>query len=360
MRRWPLPTACALLLVAARMILPAPPDAPRPPFPFIDAHVHVYEPTAAFYDFLERWNVRMLNVAVSDTLGHEMGDPAWQHARERQVFRRSRGRVAWASTFDATPFESAGFAERTAAALDSTFADGAVGVKIWKNIGLQIKSRDGSYLMADNPVFGPIFNAIAARDKTLIAHLAEPITSWLPLEKQKPSHALYYGSHPDSHMYKHPGVPSKESILAARDRMLEQNPKLRVVGCHLGSMEEDVADAARRLDRYPNFALDTAARMPDLMGQPREKVREFLLRYQDRILYGTDIVWSARTKEADAMRELQETYVRDWRYLATSEVVEYPLDKIKVRGLALPMPVLRKIYYENAVRWVPGVAPPVR
>ena len=213
--------------------------------------------------------------------------------------------MAWGATFDAAGFESPGFAKRTIAALDQSFAQGAVAVKIWKTIGLLIRSKSGAYLMADDPALRPILDAVAARNKTLFAHLAEPITSWLPLEKQKPSHALYYGAHPEWHMYKHPGVPSKQAILAARDRMLAQHPKLRVVGCHLGSMEEDVADAARRLDRYPNFAVDTAARMPDLMGQPRDKVRAFLMRYQDRILYATDIVWTGTSKEADVMKELR-------------------------------------------------------
>src|SRR5216110_196673 len=90
-------------------------------------------------------------------------------------------------------------------------------------------------------------------------------------------------------MYLHPERPSKERILTARDRMLAKHPTLRVVGCHLGSMETDVDEIAKRFDRYPNFAVDTAARVSYLMLQPREKVRAFLLKYQNRVLYGTDL-----------------------------------------------------------------------
>jgi len=75
----------------------------------------------------------------------------------------------------------------------------------------------------------------------------------------------------------------------ARDHMLEENPQLRVVGAHLGSLETSLDELGKRLDRYPNFAVDVAARTVYLTMQPREKVRQFLITYQDRILYGTDV-----------------------------------------------------------------------
>ena len=86
--------------------------------------------------------------------------------------------------------------------------------------------------------------------------------------------------------------------------MLAAHPKLRVIGCHLGSMEHDVDEIAKRLDRYPNFAVDTAARVVNLMAQPREKVRAFLIKYQDRVLWGTDlmeITWDDPGRDAGAL-----------------------------------------------------------
>jgi predicted TIM-barrel fold metal-dependent hydrolase len=154
-------------------------------------------------------------------------------------------------------------------------------------------------------------------------------------------------------MHLHPERPRKETILAARDRILKLHPRLRVVGCHLGSMEDDVDDIARRFELYPNFAVDTAARVPDLMIQPREKVRAFLIQYQDRVLYATDLTLTAADKTDESLARWQETYDRDWTYFATSRTVAY--EGRTIRGLDLPEPVLRKLFRANAEKWVPGI-----
>jgi predicted TIM-barrel fold metal-dependent hydrolase len=149
-------------------------------------------------------------------------------------------------------------------------------------------------------------------------------------------------------------VPTKEAILAARDRVLERHPKLRVVGCHLGSMEEDVEAIALRFGRHPGFAVDTAGRVVHLMLQPREKVLSFLVRYADRVLYATDFAVVPGQDAAGAAKRLEAEYARDWAYFSTADTIE--VDGRRVQGLALPAAVLRKIFRENARRWVPGIA----
>ena len=152
-------------------------------------------------------------------------------------------------------------------------------------------------------------------------------------------------------MYGKQGVPSKEEILRARDHVLEQNPNLRVVGAHLGSMESNLEDLGRHLDKYPNFAVDIAARMPYLEMQPRETMIAFITKYQDRLIYGTDIGFSPGSGET--LPELEAIYARDWRYFATSDTIEYKGKA--VRGLNLPEAVLRKIYHDNAAKWFRGI-----
>jgi len=116
-----------------------------------------------------------------------------------------------------------------------------------------------------------------------------------------------------------------------------------------------VDEIAKRLDRYPNFVIDTAARMEYLMIQPREKVRNFLIKYQMRVLYGTDLEFLADETTADALQDWQETYARDWKFLATGENLQY--HGRQIRGLNLPEEVLRRIYHDNAVQWIPGIVP---
>jgi predicted TIM-barrel fold metal-dependent hydrolase len=273
-------------------------------------------------------------------------------ARAREFVAGSHGRATLCTTFDPFRFDKPDFSANAIRQLNQDFAQGAVAVKIWKNIGMELKWPDGKYVMPDDPVFEPIYRDIVRHHKSLIAHLAEPSSCWKPPDPDSPDYD-YYKQNPEWYMYLHPDHPSKETILAARDRMLAENPHLRVIGAHLGSMETDVDLVAKRLDRYPNFAVDMAARMEYLMIEPREKVRDFLIKYQDRVIYGTDSEFLPKDRPSEAVEEWSETYARDWKFLATDEILDY--HGRKVEGLKLPPQVLKKIYHDNAVRWIPGV-----
>ncbi len=143
-------------------------------------------------------------------------------------------------------------------------------------------------------------------------------------------------------------------ILQARDRVISRYPKLRVVGCHLGSNEEDLNALAKRLDRLANFAVDLAARIRYFAAGDRDKAREFLIRYQDRITYGTDFTLPTGGGDQGASSSLTAQHDRDWQYLASAGTVSY--NRREVKGLGLPPEVLRKIFRENALRWFPGIA----
>jgi predicted TIM-barrel fold metal-dependent hydrolase len=322
-------------------------------FPRVDAHAHIFSSTPAFYEMLRNLNIYVVTICVVDKHKRGREEVSPQHTKAMEVSRDSNGRVAWCSTFDPEPWETARFADHTISLLDQTFENGAIATKIYKSIGMELKSRSGKYVLPDDPAFDPIFDALEKRNKTLYAHLAEPDAAWQPLDPESP-HYSYYKANPDWYMYLHPDRPSKQAILEARDRLLERHPKLRVIGCHLGSMESNLDDIAKRLDLYPNFAVDTAGRVPDLMRQPREKVRAFLIKYQDRVVYGTDLGFPPEEALADAIRRWEAEYARDWRFFASEEVVLY--EGRTAQGLALPEPVLRKFYYNNALNWMPGIA----
>jgi predicted TIM-barrel fold metal-dependent hydrolase len=125
------------------------------------------------------------------------------------------------------------------------------------------------------------------------------------------------------------------------------------VGAHLGSMEVDVDQIAQRFDKYPNFAVDTAARVNYLMLQPPEKVRAFLIKYQDRVVYGTDNVLFPPDNSEVVLKEWAARYERDWRYFSGEADVKF--EEGTTKGLHLPAPVLRKLYHDNAVTWIPGI-----
>jgi predicted TIM-barrel fold metal-dependent hydrolase len=321
-------------------------------FERIDTHIHIHRDAPALVDAVKKANWRGLDIVVCPASGGEAFDLEDKLRATQKVHRESGGTLAWASTFDTRGFEQSDFVERTIARLRRTFDDGAIGVKIWKNIGMSIKSKAGAYLLPDDPALLPIYEAIRNAGKTLVAHLAEPDGAWRPLDASNPE-VTYYSANPQWHMYGKPGAPVKEAILTARDRVLARYPDLRVVGCHLGSDEDDLGRLARRLDAYPNFAVDTAARVRYFTRGDRDQVRQFLTKYQDRILYATD--FSLRDGDpAAAGRSLRTTHDRDWEFFSGGDTMDY--NSRPTRGLALPEPVLKKIFRENALRWLPGIS----
>jgi len=318
----------------------------------IDTHVHLYKDDPAFGAFLKRQNLRVLDIIVIDDRDPFGKGLEPQRSDVLKVVHVTAGRALFCTTFSPYDFEDPGFAQRTIRQLDADFAQGAIAVKIYKVMGMEMKSKAGKYVMPDDPAFEPIYQSIAAHNRTVVAHIAEPDSCWQPPNPASPDYA-YYQQHPEEYAYLHPEWPSKAAILAARDHFLAENLKLRIVGAHLGSMETDVDEIARRFDRYPNFAVDTAARVEYLMIQPRDKVRAFLIKYQDRVLYGTDLVVMPKDDTEKALAEWNDTYARDWKFFATNKTVD--VKGRKVQGLELPESVLRKLYHDNAVRWFPGV-----
>jgi predicted TIM-barrel fold metal-dependent hydrolase len=318
----------------------------------IDTHTHVFKNDPAFVEMLRQLHLQVVDICVVNDLTPRSKGLEPQLDNALSVVRSAKGYAWLCTTFDPYRFDQPDFSERAMQQLDKNFAEGAVAVKIWKNIGMEIKRPDGQYVMPDDPVFEGIYKDIAAHNKTLIAHLAEPDSCWQPPNPKSGDYS-YYQEHPEWYMYRQPDHPSKATILAARDRMLANNPQLRVVGAHLGSMETDLDEMGRHFDHYPNFAVDTAARVHYFMLQPRDKVRAFLIKYQDRILYGTDLEVLQEDNTEKDLRSWKETYERDWTFFSTDHTVKY--NGNTYQGISLPAPVLRKIFHDNAVYWIPGI-----
>ena len=321
------------------------------PIERIDTHTHIHRAAPELFAALEKDHWRCLSICVSRAIGEEPSDLDDMIRGTAEAHRATRGRIAWATAFDARRFEDRDFADRAIAGLRHGFDQGAIAVKIWKNIGMGIRSRAGAYLLPDNAALTPVFDAVQRAGKTLIAHLAEPDGAWLPLDKNN-AESGYYSQHPEWHMYGRAGVPSKEAILEARDHILERHPKLRVIGCHLGSDEEHWDRLAKRLDTYLNFAVDVAARVRYFVRGDHEHARQFLMKYQDRVLYATDFTLEPG-EDAKAAQRLQQTHDWDWKFFATQDTLAFR-DR-QVRGLGLPEQVVHKIFRGNAVRWLPGI-----
>jgi len=320
----------------------------------VDTHTHVAKDDPSFYAMLDDLHMHVLDILLVDDHDPYRRNLNTQREDAEKVIQASHGHAMLCTSFDPFQFSNVNFAASAARGLDQDFANGAIAVKIWKNIGMELKDKNGRYVLADNPAFQPIYRDIESHNRTLVAHQAEPDEAWQAPNPDGLDYS-YYKDHPIWYMYNKPYAPSKQQILDARDHVLALNPKLRVVGAHLGSMEDDLDGLGRRLDRYPNFAVDTAARVVHLVVMPSDRVRTFILKYQDRIVYGTDLEFLRDQTSESAIKEWEDQYARDWRYFSTRDSFEY--EGHKTRGLGLPPDVLRKLYHANAVRWFPGIVP---
>ena len=258
-------------------------------------HSHVFEDVPEVVEMMDRCRVRIVNVCVRGTDPERLRRQ--EELAERQQAKYGRNRFPFASTFDVTRRDDPDYVDQVTRWLDASFEKGAVMVKIWKEVGMEIKDRQGRFVLPDDPLFDPVYAFLAKRGKPLLAHLAEPLDAWRPLDPES-VHYGYYSKNPEWHLHGRSGFPSHAELVASRDRILERHPRLTVIGAHLGSLEHDVEELARRLERYPNFSVDCSARTADLTRQPPDKVRAFLVRHQDRVLYGLD-----RSYRPDPQRE---------------------------------------------------------
>jgi len=324
--------------------------------PRIDAHTHLVGDHAQTVALLEELDLKVLNIGVAESDGR----PWREHlAMYRQLADEHPNRYAWVTTFDLPDCDDPHYADRAIEALDRDFAAGAVGCKVWKNVGMEIHKPDGQHLLVDDPVFEPIFAHLEKIGRPLLMHIAEPLACWLPPTKGDP-HYEYFIRHPEWHMYGRDDVMSHAELMAARDRVVERHPNLRVIGAHLGSLEYDLNEIASRFDRYPNFAVDTAGRLFDLTHYcDASSLRKFLVRYQDRVLWATDLVrFKAHSSLTDEQREddlghIRRQYGCEYDFYAndgTTWLFDRPVER-----LGLPEDVLEKLFFENARTWYPGV-----
>lgn len=317
----------------------------------IDTHVHLNSASTAFGKLAEEDNFGLVTVNV-DVPGTSL-DQQWAFAlQQHATFPKD---ITYLASFAIPDGQPAGWQDAVIKRLDSAFNQGALGIKVWKNIGMVYRDTADQFIMIDDPMFDPIIRFVIERDKMVLGHLGEPKNCWLPLDQMTVNNDRdYFKKHPQYHMFQHPEYPSYADQIDARDRFLEKHPDLRFVGAHLASLEWNVDELARRLDKFPKMAVDMAARIPHLQHQSqhdREKVRNFIIKYADRLIYATDGGLYADSDPDKSRRNQHNAWLRDWQYFATSETMTTPEVNGEFKGLQLPREVIDKIYYKNAVKW---------
>jgi predicted TIM-barrel fold metal-dependent hydrolase len=322
-----------------------------------DVHVHVDTDQPAFLQQALANNFRLLTINWDD-----VNDPPPMQEQQNialQQIKAFPSRIAYATTFSIRNFNNPSWQQETLAYLKSSFAQGAIAVKIYKVIGMSLRDSSGGLVMIDDPRFDPIIDFIVQNHIPVIGHLGEPKNCWLPVEQMTiKGDKAYFSAHPEYHMYKHPEFPSYEEQIRARDHMLEKHPNLRFIGAHLGSLEWSVDELAKRLDKFPNMAVDMAARIPHFQYQAIsqwQKVHNFFIKYQDRLLYATDLLVDGTENVTALKKKIHNVWFQDWVFFTMDENMQAPDVAGTFRGLKLPQEVINKIYYKNAEQWYPGL-----
>lgn len=315
---------------------------PRAKYPVIDIHSH--QPAPISDDELDRVVAAMdgLNLQVLVNVSGVSGERLTQAIAALRASRH-RNRMVQFTTID---FRNVGpgWGARAAAQLEKDVKAGAVGVgEISKAFGLQIRKADGTRLRIDDPELDPVWEAAARLKVPVLIHTADPQEFFQPIDYRN-ERWLELALFPDRR-FPSPPYPSFEELMAERDRLFRKHRNTIFIAAHMGWHANDLARLGRMFDEMPNVYGEVGAVLYDLGRQPRT-AHAFFVKYQDRILFGKD---SFQPDE----------FPYFWRTFETAdEYFDYYRDYHafwKLYGLALPDDVLRKLYYANALKLVPGI-----
>ena len=312
-------------------------------YPFIDVHNHQdrdisAEGAAKLVSEMDRIGMRVM-VNLSGSRGEEFVKG------QRNLAGRYPGRFVVFANLDFAGIEQPGWGERAAEQLAKDVAAGARGLKIYKNLGMTVVDASGKRVPVDDPRIDPVWTKCGELGIPVLIHTAEPSSffepqdvhneRWLEL-KQFPQRARP----PDK-------FPPFEQLLTEQHHMFEKHPKTKFIDAHLGWLGGDLTRLGKLFDRLPNVYTEIGAVLAELGRQPRA-ARAWFEKYQDRVMFGKD-TWAA------------DEYLVYFRVLETDdEYFDYYRKRHafwKMYGLALPDEILKKIYYKNALKVIPGIDP---
>jgi len=316
---------------------------PRAKYPAIDFHGHPQGRLTSAASLSEMVSeLDQLNVGLMVAADNLSGD------RLRQALstiagspQKNRVRVLAGIDFrDVGP----GWADKAVPQLEADVKAGAVGVgEISKSLGLSVMKRDGSRLKIDDPDLDPVWDACARLNLPVFIHTADPQQFFAPIDNHNERWlelALFPGRRYPSDRF-----PSFEELMTERDHVFARHPRTKFVAAHMGWHANDLPRLGRMFDAMPNLSAELGAVLYDIGRQPRA-AHDFFVKYQDRILFGKDAYEPSE-------------YPYYWRVFETrDDYFDYYRDYHafwKLYGIDLPDPVLKKVYYANALKLAPGL-----
>jgi predicted TIM-barrel fold metal-dependent hydrolase len=245
------------------------------------------------------------------------------------------------------------YSRQQADLIEDAHRRGAKGLKVLKTLGLYLRENvtTGKLVRIDDRRFDAMWEAVGSLQMPVAIHSSDPEAFFLPIdrfnERWEELHA-----HPDWSFYGK-DFPSNRELQEARRNVMRRHPRTQFICLHVAD-SEDLTYVSECLDSHPNMHVEIAARIGELGRQPRA-ASQFIYKYQDRIMFGTDAIPGGRdTPQQIFNDQLYEIY---YRFLETKdEYFDYapaavpPQGRWKIYGIGLSDQVLRKLYFENASR----------
>jgi predicted TIM-barrel fold metal-dependent hydrolase len=312
----------------------------RAKFPFVDAHSHQPTHTEASLAVLVQ-QMDSLNLVSLVNLSGGSGESL--RAAVALQERVAPGRVITFANLNYAGIGEAGWSERAAAQLERDVRNGARGLKIAKNLGMDVRDAAGNRVATNDPRLDPVWAKAGELGIPVLIHTADPATFWLPVDEHNERYIELH-QYP-SRRRSLENTPSFEALIAEQHDIFAKHPRTTFINAHLGWFGQDLARLGAILDRYPNVVTEIGAVIYEPARQPRA-ARAFFIKYQDRILMGKDS-W------------VPSEFPTYFRVLETADEY-FPYHNKRhafwsMYGMELPDDVLRKVYFANALRVIPGL-----
>lgn len=315
----------------------------RAKFSFVDVHGHqnLSMGDAALATLVAQMDSMGLRTMVNLSGGSGEG----LAAQVRNARAKHPGRFVVFANVDWSRINEPGFAQNAAAQLERDVKQGgAAGLKVFKNLGMDTYWSDGSRVRTDDPRLAPIWDRAGALGIPVLIHTAEPAAFFLPVDRHNERYlelTQFPGRTRPPEKY-----PPFDSLIAEQHRMFKRHARTTFISAHLSWLGQDLGRLGRTLDSIPNMNVEVAAALYEIGRQPRAG-RAFFVKYQDRILMGKDTFGG------------QDEYAVYFRIFETNDEY-FPWYRRRhafwgMYGLGLPDAVLKKVYYGNALRIVPGL-----
>ncbi len=315
---------------------------PRAKYPFIDIHSHQRGDGSP--ESLNRLLTGMDQIHMRTVVNLSGGSGERLQRLVTAYKARDPHRLAVFANLDFSGINEPDFGRRAAARLEQDVRNGAAGLKIFKNLGMDTKYRDGRRVPVDDPVLDPVWEACGRLNIPVLIHTGEPWPFFQPIDKHN-ERWLELKQFP-GRARPQDRYPSWEDLTAERDRLLARHSKTRFIVAHLGWQGNNLASLGKLLDRLPNVSTEVGAVLAELGRQPLT-AHDFLVKYQDRVLFGKDIY---ALDEYPCYFRVFETRDEYFDYYRKRHAFW------KMYGLGLPDEVLKKIYYKNALRVTPALS----